>query len=69
MEFQKFVEWAFLGVISGGVIYGVSVLSKLHDDLKDISKEFAKFTEQLRWHERWLEQHDTDINVHIKREK
>ena len=40
MQFEKFVEWAFLGIIGGGISFGVMFLSR-------ISKEISRINEKL----------------------
>jgi hypothetical protein len=48
MQFQNFVEWAFLGVVSGGVY----VLWRIHDSLNELNVKVAVVISQMESHER-----------------
>ena len=66
MEFQKFVEWAFYGIMGGAAVWGVSLLAGLKNSVEKLNQQIAVIIEKTAWHEKWLERHDEEI-AKIKR--
>lgn len=66
MEFAKFIEWAFLGILSGCAIYGVQILAALSRSIHELNNKISIIIEKTAWHEKWLERHDDEIKI-IKR--
>lgn len=62
MDFTKFVEWVFYGVVSAIGVYGVSILSNLNQSVKILNERVAVIIEKTAWHEKWLERHDLELN-------
>lgn len=56
MEFAKFVEWAFYGVVGGCSIMGVRVLSELNIKI-------AVIIEKVSSHEKRLDKHEEQIEI------
>lgn len=61
MEFSKFVEWAFLAIISGAAVIAVGILSSLKNSVNELNQKIATIIEKVTWHEKWLERHDDEI--------
>jgi hypothetical protein len=41
MRFEKFVNWAFLALITGAVVFGVRVLSNLDESVRNLNLTVA----------------------------
>lgn len=54
MPWEKFVEWAFLGLITG--LFGIATKSVVA-----LNTNVARMLERLGWHEKTLESHDERI--------
>ncbi len=61
MDFSKFIEWAFLGIISGAAIFAVGILASLKNSVNELNNKIATIIEKVTWHEKWLERHDDEI--------
>lgn len=61
MDFAKFIEWSFYGVVSGACVYGVSILAKLNESVKTLNEHVAVIIEKTAWHEKWLERHELEL--------
>lgn len=59
MEFAKFVEWAFYGIVGGCAVVGVRTLSELN-------VKIAVIIEKMSSHEKRLDKHDEQIENLIK---
>lgn len=49
-EFEKFVSWSFLAVVSGGIAWGANSIDKLN-------KNIAILLERVAWHGREIQDH------------
>jgi len=47
MDFSKFIEWAFLGIISGSAIFAVGIISSLKNSVNELNNKIATFTTPL----------------------
>lgn len=47
MDFSKFIEWAFLGIISGSAIFAVGILSSLKNSVNELNNKIATITTPL----------------------
>lgn len=54
MNFNQFIEWGFLGIISA---CGPAIVYLLYD----LNNKIAVIIEKVAWHEKWLEKHDQEI--------
>lgn len=61
MDFNKFVEWAFYGVVGGSFVYGVSILSHLKQSIDDLNKNVSILVEKSSWHEKMIDKLETKI--------
>jgi hypothetical protein len=65
MDWQKFVQWAFEGLLAGTVIYGVSsvtnTLKAMQSSIEKLNSQMAIIIERDVWHTKWLEKHDEEI--------
>lgn len=52
MEFTKFIDWAFLGLISGGMVFLISFLKGLGDGISLLNTQIAVIIERVEHHER-----------------
>jgi len=62
MDFSKFVEWAFYGVVGYAAIAVVQLLSMLKKEIAELNSKIAIIIEKTAWHEKWLEKHDDEIS-------
>jgi len=68
MEFAKFVEWVFYGLIGGCAVYGVAILSKMNESIQDLNVKIAVVIEKTGSHEKRLDKHD-DLFESIKKNR
>ena len=61
MDFAKFVEWAFYGIVGGCSVYGVNVLAQLKDSVSSLNEKMAAIIERTTNHEKRLDKHDEQI--------
>lgn len=61
MDFSHFIQWGFEGLISGALIYGVSVLTNLKSSINILNERIATIIEKTAWHEKELEKHEHRI--------
>ena len=62
MQFSDFVNMAFMGIISSGVLIGVKTLINLSKTIAELNSKIAVVIEKMAWHEQWLVDHDNAIN-------
>lgn len=62
-DFQKFVEWAFMAIVSGGIGFGARFLAKLSKSIDTLNQNMATVAEKTTWHEKTLERHDDRIGT------
>jgi hypothetical protein len=58
MQFDQFVSWAFQGVISGAVIYGVAEMKGLRTSIESLNAKLERIIEKTDWHGKELDKHD-----------
>lgn len=56
MDFNDFIYWAFLSVISGAAVYGVGVLTRLNDSIKNLNVTVAKMIVKHEYHDKEIEE-------------
>jgi hypothetical protein len=68
MDFDKFVEWAFMAIIGGGVAWSASFLSKISSSITQLNTRLATVLERTAWLGKEVENLDNRI-VHLERNK
>lgn len=63
MKFDKFVEWAFYGIIGTAAILGVEILSDLNKSVNQLNIQMATVIEKNNWVMRTLESQDARIQA------
>lgn len=63
IPWEKFLEWAFYGVISGGTLMVVAFLRSIKDSIVELNKSVAIMLEKSEWYEKKLEEHDRKIEI------
>ncbi len=56
MEFDKFIEWGFMGVVGGGITWSATILQKIQKNISDLNSQVAVILEKTKWHEKEIEQ-------------
>lgn len=62
-DYSQFVDWVFTGVLSGGVIVGVNILSKLRDSVERLNTNVAIIIDKVDRHESNLDSHEERIRA------
>jgi len=62
MHFNQFIEWAFLGLISGGMMLTIAFLHRLNESVDTLNETIASLIEKAVWHEKVLDKHDERIS-------
>jgi hypothetical protein len=59
MEFSAFIQWAFLGVVSGGVV----ILYQMKSSMNDLNVKLAVFVERLEHHQEKLDRLENRLDT------
>jgi len=62
MDFVKFVEWVFYGVIGGCSIYLVTIISGIKESIDKLNINMAVIIEKTHYHEKRIEKLEEKIN-------
>lgn len=62
MSFDKFIQWAFLGLVSGGVVYGMRFAAVISKSIGELNIKLATLLERTAGHSREIEEHTGRIN-------
>ena len=62
MEFEYFVNWAFMAIMSGAVIYGVSILTKLNSSIQELNVTVAQMLVKHEFHDKEIDEMKKDIH-------
>lgn len=55
MDFPKFIEWAFYGIVGGSSVYLVSIISGIKESIDKLNVNMAIIIEKTSNHERRIE--------------
>lgn len=55
------LEFLLQGVLTGGLVYGVSILNGLKASIDHLNKQVARIVEKATWHEQFLQKNDLRI--------
>jgi len=61
MEFSKFIEWAFYGVISGGIYIIAQSINSMKASVIELNVKLATVIEKVSYHEKALDDHHDRI--------
>ena len=61
MDFTKFVEWAFYGIIGGCSVYLVTIISGIKDSIDKLNINMAVIIEKTSSHEKRIEKLEEKI--------
>lgn len=61
LTFQKFIEWAFMALVGGGVAFCAKFLCDLSRNVAKLNESFGVILERMAWHEKELERHGERI--------
>lgn len=61
MQFNEFVTWGFLGILSGGLAILIAILNEVKITVQSLSERLAILIEKTVWHEKALEKHEERI--------
>lgn len=59
MQFNEFIQWSFLGLVSGGVV----ILWQMKASMNDLNTKLAVFVERLGHHQEKLESFEIRLNT------
>jgi hypothetical protein len=62
LDFNKFVEWAFLAIIGGSVAWASRFLGKISCSISELNSKIATVLERSEWHGRELKDHSKRID-------
>lgn len=63
MSFAQFVEWAFMGIMSGAVVWSVKFLGDISHSIQDLNVKITVVLERVDWHEKEID----DLSGRVKR--
>lgn len=61
MQAAELIEWGFQGLLTGGLIYGVTVLTGLKSSIDHLNQQVAKIIEKAAWHETFMQKNELRI--------
>lgn len=62
MDFTTFVNWAFLAIISGTVMYGVKVLTNLNESVEKLNVTVAQMLVKHEFHDKEIDELKNDVH-------
>jgi hypothetical protein len=66
-EHQLFIEWAFKGLLAGGLAYGLTLINRLTTSIESLNIKIAVLIERTENHAKTIEKHDERISNIEKR--
>lgn len=63
MKYPDLIDWAFKGIISGGVVFGVTAASGMRQSMDDLNSKLAVIIEKTARNERDLDKHEDRLRV------
>lgn len=63
MDLTKFIEWAFEGVLSSCMIYGLNIISQMKNSINELNNNVSRIVEKTAWHEKELDKLDERIRL------
>lgn len=63
MTVEQWVAWAFQGVITGAIIYGVGEIKGLRGSIESLNAQLATIIEKTTWHQKELDRHEERIHA------
>lgn len=67
MDWEHVLSWALQGMISGGIMIGVSELRKIRESVSTLNERVAVVVEKTSIHERLFEKNDSRFERHDER--
>ena len=68
MDFSKFVEWVFYGVLGFCALFSVGILASLKNSVSELNTKIGIIIEKTIWIEKTLDRHQNEIeNIKCKR--
>lgn len=61
MDFADFINWAFMGILSGGLVFLIAILNEVKVSIQNLNERMAVLIEKTVWHEKALEKHEERI--------
>lgn len=61
-DFPQFTQWAFELIVSGGIVYGVSVLGGLKKSIEELNVKMAEVIARMTHHEKTIDKHDERLS-------
>lgn len=55
MDFADFINWAFMGILSGGLVFLIAILNEVKVSIQNLNERMAVLIEKTVWHEKALE--------------
>jgi hypothetical protein len=68
MDFDKFVLWAFMAIMGGGVGWSATFLARISKSISQLNVSVATVIERTAWHQKELENHDHRI-THLEEKR
>ncbi len=63
LPFEKFIEWAFLGMIGGGIAFAVHFLSKICSEMAHVNEKLAVVISKQDRHQVELDRHNDRLHT------
>lgn len=58
LEFKDFINWAFMALLVGCIVYAVNSINKLNLSVEENNRNVTVLIERTIWHEKTLKRHD-----------
>ena len=63
LPFEKFIEWAFLGMIGGGIAFAVQFLTKISSEMAHVNEKLAVVISKQDRHQVELDRHNDRLHT------
>lgn len=61
MGVDELIRWAFQGIATGAIVYGVKEMGRLRESIEKLNVSVAVVIEKVAGHEKILDRHDERI--------
>lgn len=67
MDFQKFSDWAFKGIITGGVVFCVNFMGRISTSVEKLNIQMGQNLERSEWQQKAIDEEKEQNKIQNER--